>query len=56
MSKYAVRNGERFRIVDECDTDVCVECEFDFADEPHKRMLKLWWPRDFVDEIIEEDV
>ena len=56
MSEYAIRDGTRFKIVDECETDVCVECEFDFANKPHKRILKLWWSKDYVDEIIDDEL
>jgi len=55
MTKYAIAHGEKFKIVDEVEEEICVECEFDFYFKPHKRILKLWWYRDSVDEIIEEE-
>ena len=39
------RNGIIYNVVEYFpDTqEVCVEDEFDFAEEPYKRIVKMWW-------------
>jgi len=40
-----VRDGKLYEIIDESKTDYAVMAEFDFAEPPHERKLKLWWDK-----------
>lgn len=42
------RGGKEYEVLDETETDVLVEDEFLYADEPHKRMLQMWWDKKSV--------
>ncbi len=46
--KTCLHEGRRLRVVAESDGEVCVLVLFDFAAAPHRRCLRLWWPRERV--------
>lgn len=50
-TKYVIRGGKRYKVVDECKTQVCVEATFEYAQRPFKRKLKLWWDKQYVHEV-----
>jgi len=37
-----LRDGKIYEVVDEQDGEYAVMVEFDFAEPPHKRKLKIW--------------
>lgn len=45
------RDGRWYRVVDEYDTDYLVECEFDFAQPLRKRILELWWSKEYIEDV-----
>lgn len=47
---YVKRGGKSFPVVDECETDVCVEAEFSYAQKPFNRILRLWWSKTDLDQ------
>ena len=54
MTAKKIKRGDDtvHEVVDECETDYCVEVEFEYHDAPHKRKLRLWWPKDLC-EVVE---
>jgi len=44
------RDGEEYNVIDQTDTDVCVEIEMDYY-PGKKKWIPVWWDRDLVEEI-----
>ena len=45
------RDKEWYNVIEFSFDSVCIECEFDFAQKPHKRILKLWWNWKYIEDV-----
>lgn len=59
MTKFVLRNGLQYKVVDESKTDYCVETELPYEDpeDPNKtimRKLRLHWDKKLCTEIIDQ--
>lgn len=56
MKKRIERGGDIYEVIDECETDYCVQVLFPFVDpvdetKTIRRPLKLWWDKKYCTEI-----
>jgi hypothetical protein len=48
-----MRNVKKYKVIDECETDYCVEEQFPFCENGKivMKTLKLWWDKKLCNEI-----